>query len=72
MGEKTKISWCDHTFNLWWGCEHAIYSPVRQSLTAPACANCYAEAFDKRIGGNHWGPGSPRKFFGEKYWAKLE
>ncbi len=72
MGEKTAISWCDHTFNLWWGCEHAIESPVRRSLTAPECDNCYAEAFDKRLGGNHWGPGSPRKFFGDKYWSKLE
>jgi hypothetical protein len=32
-------------FNPWWGC-------VKIS---PACANCYAATFDKRVGGDHWG-----------------
>jgi len=72
MGEKTAISWCDHTFNLWWGCAHADRLMGPSLTTAPECDNCYAEAFDKRLGGNHWGYGSPRRFFGEKYWAKLE
>ncbi len=71
MGEKTAISWCDHTFNLWWGCDHASRLMGPSLTTAPECDNCYAEAFDKRLGGHHWGYGSPRKFFGEKYWDKL-
>lgn len=30
--------------------------------------NCYAETFDKRIGGDHWGPGKARRTFGVKHW----
>lgn len=71
MGERTTISWCDHTFNLWWGCEHAISGPG-QPGTAPECDNCYAEAMDHRLGGKHWGPGAERRFFGPAYWAKLK
>lgn len=44
MGQTTQISWADHTFNPWWGC----------TKIAPGCDNCYAAAFDKRFGGNHW------------------
>lgn len=33
MGETTGISWCDCTFNPWWGC----------SRVSPACVNCYAD-----------------------------
>lgn len=33
MGEKTAISWCDHTFNPWIGC----------MKVSPACDGCYAE-----------------------------
>lgn len=58
MGETTGISWTDHTFNPWWGC----------TRVSPGCVNCYAETFDKRIGGDHWGPGKPRREFGEKHW----
>lgn len=60
MGEKTGIAWCDHTHNPWWGCEKI----------SPACKNCYAATFDARFAGNdpHWGPGSSRKFFGDKHW----
>jgi protein gp37 len=58
MGETTGISWTDHTFNPWWGC----------TRVSPGCENCYAETFDKRIGGDHWGPGKPRRTFGEKHW----
>lgn len=32
MGKVTAISWCDHTFNAWEGCERV----------SPACARCYA------------------------------
>jgi protein gp37 len=58
MGEVTGISWTDHTFNPWWGC----------TRVSPGCVNCYAETFDKRVGGDHWGPGKPRREFGDKHW----
>jgi protein gp37 len=35
MSEKTKIEWCDHTFNPWRGCTK---KPGRKG-----CAHCYAE-----------------------------
>jgi protein gp37 len=60
MSENTNIAWTDHTFNCWWGC----------TKVSPGCDNCYAEAFDKRVGGSHWGKGQPRRTFGEKYWAE--
>lgn len=60
MGEITGISWCDHTFNPWWGC----------TRVSPGCQNCYAEAFDKRTGGGHWGPLKARRTFGAKHWAE--
>jgi protein gp37 len=57
MGERTGISWTDHTFNPWWGC----------TKVAPPCDFCYAETFDKRVGGDHWGPGKPRRLI--KDWS---
>ena len=33
MGEKTGITWADHTFNRWWGC----------TKVTQGCKNCYAE-----------------------------
>lgn len=78
MGENSAISWTDHTFNAWWGCQHSVaddpavtsqadFGPIE---TSPECDNCYAESTDHRYGGSHWGPGSTRRFFGEEYWAK--
>jgi protein gp37 len=61
MGKETSIAWTDHTFNGWWGC----------TRVGPDCLNCYAEAFDKRVGGDHWGPGKPRRTFGQKHWDEL-
>lgn len=60
MGQETGISWTDHTFNPWWGC----------TKVSPGCDSCYAEAFDKRTGGAHWGKGAPRRVFGDKHWAE--
>ncbi len=60
MGKDSSIQWCHHTFNPWWGC-------VRVS---PGCENCYAEAFDKRVGRKDWGVQAPRRFFGDKHWAE--
>ncbi|MRX32779.1 DUF5131 family protein [Aminobacter sp. MDW-2] len=52
MGEKTAISWCDHTFNPWLGC----------TAVSPACDGCYAEALmDKRFGRVQWGPHGERR-----------
>jgi protein gp37 len=58
MGETTAISWTDHTFNPWWGCERV----------SPGCQNCYAEAFAKRTGNAVWGKNADRRRFGDKYW----
>lgn len=60
MGKETGISWCSHSFNPWWGCTHA----------SPGCDNCYAELMDRRIGGDHWGKGKPRRTFSDKHWAE--
>lgn len=58
MSEHTTIAWTDNTFNPWWGC----------TAVSPGCDNCYAEAFDKRVGGAHWGKGEPRRTFEDKHW----
>lgn len=58
MGEKTGISWTDHTFNPWWGC-------VKVS---PGCVNCYAETFAKRVGNDVWGVNAPWRFFKQDHW----
>lgn len=54
----TTISWCDHTLNLWVGCQKV----------SPGCKHCYAEAMDHRWGGDHWGPNKPR--LERKHWKK--
>lgn len=58
MGENTKIEWATHTFNAWWGC----------TKVSQGCVHCYAETMDKRTGGDHWGPGKPRKTMSDSYW----
>ncbi len=58
MGKTTGISWTDHTFNPWWGC----------TKVSEGCDHCYAETFDKRVGGAHWGKGQPRRVFEDKHW----
>jgi len=60
VGDKTNISWTDHTFNPWTGC-HKI---------SPGCDHCYAAELDHRWGGEHWGTKAPRKFYGAKHWAQ--
>lgn len=63
MGAESKIEWCHHTFNPWWGCQRV----------SPGCEHCYAESFAKRVGLKVWGPesaGTPRRFFGDKHWAE--
>lgn len=51
MAENSKIEWTDATVNFWWGC----------TKVGPGCDHCYAESFDKRTGGAHWGHGAPRR-----------
>ena len=51
MAQDTKIEWCDHTVNFWWGCEKV----------SQACANCYAEGQAARFYPGHWGPDAPRR-----------
>lgn len=58
MGTDSKIEWCSHTFNPWWGC----------TKVSPACAHCYAESFAKRTGHAIWSDAAPRRFFGAKHW----
>lgn len=51
MAETSRIEWTDATVNFWWGC----------TKVGPGCDHCYAEAFDRRTGGAHWGLGAPRR-----------
>lgn len=60
MAKNSHIEWTNHTFNPWWGC-HKV---------SPACDNCYAEAWAKRVGQAIWGQQSPRRFFGEGHWSE--
>jgi protein gp37 len=62
MGKLSKIEWTEHTFNSHWGCSKVPGDP--------ACHNCYAEAFSRRLGLEIWGGGSARRFFSDKHWAQ--
>lgn len=60
MGQTTNITWTDHTFNPWWGCQRV----------SPGCENCYAETMAKRWGHDIWGPAktTERRLFGDAHW----
>jgi protein gp37 len=64
LAETTGISWCDATFNPWWGCERV----------SPGCAHCYAADLAKRYGhAGTWGEkGEPHgfRFFGDAHWRE--
>ena len=66
MGQNTKISWTDHTFNPWIGC----------TKVSAGCRNCYAEALAKRYGFAEWGAGnqrhrtSPSNWNGPRRWNR--
>ncbi len=62
MAERTGISWCDATWNPWWGC----------TKVSPACDHCYAERDSKRFSPGRvlWGVGSERRTFGEAHWQQ--
>lgn len=51
MAENSGIEWTTHTFNPWIGC----------TKVSAACDHCYAEAWDKRFGGERWGPHAERR-----------
>ena len=60
MGFVTLISWCHHTFNLWWGCVEV----------SPACDFCYARELAKPYGYGVWGAIADHRFFNEKHWEE--
>lgn len=51
MGKRSKIEWCDHTFNPWTGCQKV----------SPGCDHCYAEGWAHRSGHVEWGPHGARR-----------
>lgn len=51
MGQNTKIEWCNHTGNLWWGCTEVH----------TGCDNCYANVLSNRWGNDLWGNDKQRK-----------
>lgn len=60
MAKNSEIEWTHHTFNPWWGCKKV----------SPACDNCYAELWAKRMGHQLWGTKSPRRFFSDTHWRE--
>ena len=60
MARDSRIEWTDHTFNPWWGC----------TKVSPACDNCYAEAWARRLGLDVWSASKPRRFMGDAYWQQ--
>lgn len=61
MAKNSKIEWCDHTQNLWWGC----------TKVHRGCDNCYAEKFSKRLGQASWGENIERMWV-EKAFENLD
>jgi len=63
MGERTKISWTDHTFNPWIGC----------TKVSDGCKFCYAEKQNTFYQWNRhgWGPQAPRHRTSAANWAKV-
>ena len=63
MANKTRISWCDSTFNPWIGC----------TKISPGCDHCYAERqMDQRLGRVRWGAGQPRQRTAAENWRQVE
>ena len=59
MGEKSGIEWTDATFNPWWGC----------TRVSPACDDCYAGTWARRLGLSLWDNGQYRTF-GPSHWGE--
>lgn len=60
MGENSRISWTDHTFNPWIGC----------ARVSAGCLHCYAEARDHRYGEGLWGTTAPRRVTSDSNWRQ--
>lgn len=60
MGDLTRISWTDHTFNPWTGCQKVSHE----------CDHCYAEAWAKRVGRDLFGGRSKRKRTVKTIWER--
>lgn len=58
MAENSAIEWTDATFNPWWGC----------TRVSPACDDCYADTWARRLGMKLWDNGQYRTF-GATHWA---
>lgn len=59
--ENSKISWTDHTWNGWIGCQKV----------SDGCKFCYAEnLMDTRYGKVKWGPTGARQRTNDAYWRK--
>jgi protein gp37 len=62
MAENSKIEWCDHTANFWWGC----------FKVSAGCANCYADTLAKRYGKKIWGtPETTSREYKKAVWAEV-
>lgn len=61
VGQDTKISWCDHTFSPWVGCEKV----------SDGCKFCYAEGMATRFGWDVWGRNKPRRVAAASTWQKV-
>ena len=59
--KNTKIEWCDHTVNFWWGC----------AGVSEACQNCYARRMIERFKIDCWGK-SPRRFRIDEAYAEIK
>jgi len=64
MGVETGISWTDHTWNGWRGCDKI----------SPGCDHCYAWVWSKRnpLTLGKWGPDGFRTVAAESYWRLPE
>ena len=60
MAKNSQIEWTHHTFNPWWGC----------TKISPACQNCYADLWARRMGHQIWGKSAPRRFFTDAHWKE--
>jgi protein gp37 len=58
MGADTAISWTDHTFNPWIGCQRV----------SPGCQHCYAETLNHRWGNDNWGANADRRVTSDANW----
>lgn len=58
MGENTKISWTNSSWNPWIGC----------AKVSPGCDHCYAETLNHRWGNDNWGKGKPRRVTSDANW----